>query len=131
MIRLLVDYINNNENSCEKEVVISLKDAELCFRFFFKTCLDFDNSIIGYTIIGTNVTLEKELEKKINILQETLKSVSWKESHLIRAPVANLLALSKIILECKDDSIEKDKYICFLQREGYFCTKVKFSPREA
>ena len=64
--------------------------------------------VIGVSILWIFHTPTGEL------IFHVMASLAQFESSLISQRV---IALSKIILECKDDSIEKDKYICFLQRE--------------
>lgn len=58
----------------------------------FSLLRDEHNQNIGILCIGNDITAEK-------ILYDVLQNILWQESHLLRKPVANILALVELIAE--------------------------------
>lgn len=58
---------------------------------------DRDNNIIGFTAIGTDIT-DYVMQRELLLKQyHTLKQVAFTSSHLVRAPLANILSLTNLL----------------------------------
>lgn len=57
---------------------------------------DDNGQIIAIALIAEDITAMKESEKKIRTQHERLRNIAWKQSHLMRAPLANLQALMSL-----------------------------------
>lgn len=74
-----------------------------------------DGQIIAFALIAEDITAVKASEKKIRAQNERLKAIAWKQSHLMRAPLANLQALMALedyltnvdLQQCADKELTK------------------------
>ena len=60
---------------------------------------DSENSPLKFTTIVQDVSAVAELEKKLNEKLEVIRKISYKNSHELRAPVANIIGLLSIMKE--------------------------------
>lgn len=67
-------------------------------------------------IIGAMVDLTESLEKMNTIEQQnkTLKDISWTQSHVVRAPLANLLGLINLLKDNKKMGYTDDRLIDYI-----------------
>lgn len=83
------------------ESFISISDLvnESWWEFCFNPIKDDNGKIIGVFLTTKDIQEQKKLEQLIVNYQEQLKDIAWRESHLVRAPVSNLLGLSNLLLK--------------------------------
>jgi PAS domain S-box-containing protein len=63
----------------------------------YMTVRDSFGNIMGIAYTAVDITDLKKAEEKINQQNETLKNIAWKQSHIVRAPVSNILAISQLL----------------------------------
>lgn len=71
-------------------------------------------SLSGIAFTAVDITGLKKAEQKIQQQNQTLKEISWKQSHIARAPVTNILAITNLL---KDDPHDPELLLS-LEREG-------------
>jgi PAS domain-containing protein len=78
------------------------------------------NEIIGVNICSINIQGRKALEQQNKNYLKQLQDITWRESHLLRAPISNLLGITKL-LNKPDSSIseaEKKALLQMIEREA-------------
>ncbi len=75
-----------------------------------------------YLAIRSDITERKLSEERLIALNQSLQEqnkklteISWIQSHVIRAPLAKIMGLIPLVLELKDDDVEKEKLLQFLK----------------
>jgi signal transduction histidine kinase len=81
----------------------------------FKANLNAENHIDGIIGIGYDITDFESRQDHIRFLTSTLKDVAYKQSHLIRRPLANIVGLIEL-LEQGDQTIQSKKIIELLKQ---------------
>lgn len=71
-------------------------------------------------IIGAMVDLTEALEKinKIELQDKALKDISWTQSHVVRAPLANLIGLINLLKENRQLGLIDDKLIGYISESA-------------
>jgi signal transduction histidine kinase len=74
----------------------------------FKANLNTDGQIKGIIGIGYDITDFESRQDHIRFLTSTLQDVAYKQSHLIRRPLANIMGLVELLEQSELDSSSKD-----------------------
>jgi len=61
--------------------------------------------IIGCSFSAMDVTESRKTEEKLSQQNTTLRKIAWEQSHIVRAPLANILSLTALLEEDKNDSM--------------------------
>jgi len=61
--------------------------------------LDAAGEVLGYTAIGNDITALIQYQEQLKLQHQTLKDVAFTSSHIIRAPLANILSLTPMLRE--------------------------------
>ncbi len=87
--------------SYEKEFFIKrINKLNNVWRFFsFHPIYCSKKEILGVVFTSKDITKLKFNEIKISKFQKEFDEIAWRESHLLRAPVANLLGISSLLLK--------------------------------
>jgi PAS domain S-box-containing protein len=64
--------------------------------------------IMGVAFTAFDITERKKAEQKIKRQNQTLKEIAWKQSHLVRVPLANILSLTSLLQTNCTDTILLD-----------------------
>ena len=107
--------------SYEKEFFIKrINKLNNVWRLFsFRPIYCSKKEIIGVVFTSKDISKLKFNEIKISNFQKEFDGIVWRESHLLRAPVANLLGISSLLLK-PESSInlnEKMALISFISKE--------------
>jgi len=110
-----------NGSSYEKEFFIKrINKLNNVWRLFsFRPIYCSKKEIIGVVFTSKDISKLKFNEIKISNFQKEFDGIVWRESHLLRAPVANLLGISSLLLK-PESSInlnEKMALISFISKE--------------
>lgn len=73
------------------------KGGYIITHWDFKANVDADGSINGVVGIGYDITDFESRQDHIRFLSSTLKDVAYKQSHLIRRPLANIMGLVELL----------------------------------
>ncbi|TAF45125.1 MAG: PAS domain S-box protein [Sphingobacteriales bacterium] len=95
----------NKFNDCLKGEIVSSEYNFDSFGFDIWFCNTFypvynnSNHIIGVTFNTADITQRKKAEFKIEAQVQKLKEIAWEQSHTIRRPLANILGLTKLLID--------------------------------
>ena len=78
------------------------------FDFEITALHNFENAVIGLSIVGSNISDQKKNAKIIRQQSEYLSNIAWFQSHQLRHPVASVLALLNLIKEEQDYHLTKE-----------------------
>lgn len=96
-----------NRNNWEKEYVTSnVKDETVWIRVRMYPVINAEEEVAGVALFVLNILQQRKTELHNQLLADRLKDISWQHSHVIRAPVANILGIMKVLM---DDSKMPDK----------------------
>lgn len=94
-------------------------DGKDWWQMVMRPVLDQKELIIGIAHTVINITERKKNELKIADHIETLKNISWQQSHEIRKPVANILGICDLLKSFKNENPEiLEKYIEILTQSS-------------
>lgn len=82
-------------NALNREV--ELVDQKLWLLVNYITARDSFGNILGVTFTALDITERKLAEEKIGLQNQLLKEIAWKQSHIVRAPVANILCILNLL----------------------------------
>ena len=67
-----------------------------------------ENEIVGIAENARNITQDKNYLNKIISQNQALNQIAWEQSHLVRRPLANILALTELMkIESNPEEMEK------------------------
>jgi PAS domain S-box-containing protein len=64
-----------------------------------------DGEVIGVAFTAVDITASKKAEAEINRQNAILKEIAWKQSHIVRAPLANILSLATLLEKKVDEDL--------------------------
>src|SRR5690606_13439657 len=70
---------------------------EIWVNVNFNKVTDSVNQVLGFSLSLFDITEIKEAENKILAQNEVLKKIAWTQSHIVRKPLANILAISELV----------------------------------
>lgn len=95
-----------------EKIVVERYDGKRWWLFSIFPVYCKGNNITGIANVVQDITSKKEIELKLLAQNEILKAIAWQQSHELRSPVSNIMALLKLL---KDDNsatdIQKVEYI--------------------
>jgi len=99
-------------NTLNREV--ELVKGELWMLMSYIAARDCFGNILGVTFSALDITARKLSENKLYKQGLALNDIAWKQSHLVRAPLANILCMVNLLqLDAGDQTL-----LQHLQREG-------------
>ena len=78
------------------------------FDFTITAIHDRNKKIIGLSIVGNDINIQKKNAKIIRQQSEYLSNIAWFQSHQLRHPVSSILALLNLIKEEEDFHLTKE-----------------------
>jgi len=78
----------------------------------FKVLTD-SNKLIGLAYNIIDITQNKKDQERILEQNKKLKEIAWQQSHEVRSPVVNLLGITELLSNTKDNLTIEDKEILF------------------
>ncbi|SFF43432.1 PAS domain-containing protein [Thermoflexibacter ruber] len=95
-----------------QNIIVERTDGINWWQLSMYPVYDEQQQIIGIAHNVQNITERKNRELKILQQNETLRAISWQQSHEVRRPVANILGLCDLLKNYKNETEEmKNKYI--------------------
>lgn len=82
----------------EMEWQIVLEGRLIWYYFGFFPVLNEKSEVLGVSFIASNINEKKQAAIKNAAYVDELEKIAWRQSHLLRAPVANIIGLSKLLL---------------------------------
>lgn len=88
--------LNGEVSEMEWQVVFDGKLVWFYFGFF--PVLNEKSEILGVSFITSDIQEKKQAALKNEAYVVELEKIAWRQSHLLRAPVANIIGLSKLLM---------------------------------
>ncbi len=85
------------------EIIIA--DVMLVWQMQYLPAYDRSGNIVGCAFTAADITERKKAEDKINRQNEIFREIAWKQSHMVRAPLANILAITTLLENTADESL--------------------------
>lgn len=82
----------------EMEWQVVLEGKLIWYYFGFFPVLSEKEEVLGVSFIASNIQEKKQAALKNEAYVAELEKIAWRQSHLLRAPVANIIGLSKLLL---------------------------------
>jgi signal transduction histidine kinase len=82
----------------EMEWQVVLEGKLVWYYFGFFPVLNEKFEVLGVSFIASNIQEKKQAALKNQAYVVELEKIAWRQSHLLRAPVANIIGLSKLLL---------------------------------
>lgn len=82
----------------ELEWQIVLEGKLVWYYFGFFPVINEKSEVLGVSFIASNIQEKKQAALKNEAYVAELEKIAWKQSHLLRAPVANIIGLSRLLL---------------------------------
>lgn len=92
----------------EMEWQIVLEGKLVWYYFGFFPVLNEKSEVLGVSFIASNINEKKQASIKNAAYVAELEKIAWKQSHLLRAPVANIIGLSKLLLRNPERQISAE-----------------------
>lgn len=80
------------------------------FSLYFSPVYDNNNILLGVTISAKNINIKREIERQNKAYIKSLENIAWRESHIMRAPVANIIGLANHLRKMKESSNDLKEY---------------------
>ncbi len=100
-------------NAAKRQAEIPVNGGNLIWIVNYLPASDRDGNIIGCAFTAVDITDRKKAEDKVNRQNEILKEIAWKQSHIVRAPLANILAIANLL----ENNIQDESLRCALKHE--------------
>lgn len=106
VIKETIDLVMNDGASRNiEQSIFSIKgDKFEWFSIYFSPVYDNNSNLLGVTISAKNINIRKEIERQNKEYIKSLENIAWRESHIMRAPVANIIGLANHLNKMKDCS---------------------------
>jgi PAS domain S-box-containing protein len=94
-------YENFNKSLQGETSIIEIElklatDIYLWYEIKYVPVYDQDHNLIGVSFNSTNIDKKKRAEEKILKQNQVLREIAWRESHVVRRPVANILGIVEL-----------------------------------
>lgn len=80
-----------------RPVEFNLAGRIIAWQVQYLPAFDRSGNIIGCAFTATDVTDRKKAEDKVKRQNAILKDIAWKQSHIVRAPIANILSITALL----------------------------------
>lgn len=95
--------------------IFSIKgDKSEWFSLYFSPVYDNNSSLLGVTISAKNINIKREIERQNKEYIKSLENIAWRESHIMRAPVANIIGLANHLSKMKENADDLKEYQVFV-----------------
>jgi len=74
------------------------------FSLYFSPVYDNQSILLGVTISAKNINIRREIERQNKEYIKSLENIAWRESHIMRAPVANIIGLANHLSKMKENT---------------------------
>lgn len=85
------------------------------FSLYFSTVYDNHSNLLGVTISAKNINIKREIERQNKAYIKSLENIAWRESHIMRAPVANIIGLANHLSKMKENSNDLNEYQVYVK----------------
>ena len=92
----------------EMEWQIVLEGKLVWYYFGFFPVLNEKSEVLGVSFIASNIQEKKQAALKNEAYVVELEKIAWRQSHLLRAPVANIIGLSKLLLRNPERKLSEE-----------------------
>jgi hypothetical protein len=89
--------VNGNQTSISIENSINGSSEKNWIQLSFIPVYDETKNLLGISVISIDIHETKLAEEDNSDYALRLKEITWRQSHLIRAPIANLLGITKLL----------------------------------
>lgn len=103
----------NGINTLNKEV--EMIPGHMWLLVNYLTARDSFGNIVGVAFTAIDITEQKKAEAKISQQNMALSEIAWKQSHIVRAPLANILCLTSLLAQTPGDT----QLLSSLQEESH------------
>lgn len=101
-----------------REVLNYKKDGSTFWVQVNISPVEIDGAIEKFVTIQTDITLIKEQQDKIRNQNERLRNIAFKSSHLIRAPLSNILGLISLLDNPSASSLSNEELVRYLRQSA-------------
>jgi len=109
--------INGNQTSISVENSIIASSEKNWIQLSFIPVYDEAKNLLGISVVSIDIHETKLAEEDNSEYALRLKEITWRQSHLIRAPIANLLGITKLLNKPNSIIDEAEKLILIAQVE--------------
>lgn len=96
-------------------ITIEKTDGSNWWRFSIYPVYNSSNEFVGIAHNVENSTNEKNILLQLENQNKVLKEISWKQSHEVRKPLANILSMYQLHKDDKNaTNIQKEEYLDYL-----------------
>lgn len=93
--------------ACEVEVINYRKDGTPFWVHISLSPVWSDNKIRHWIAIERDITVERNYVQKLEAYNARLEDIAWMQSHLVRAPLSNLMGLIELLRTCEKSEREE------------------------
>ena len=128
-LKLKITAIFNEEETIEQEENVARimthkkKNGDLIFVDIRSNTIVF-NGQKAQIILANDITKSLNHIKKIEVQNEKLKEIAWTQSHVVRAPLSQILGLAQLVLDDKNVSEETKELIAILNNSAQELDKI-------
>lgn len=108
--------LNGQVVKIERELKVE-SNKYVWFSISYYPVYDHQNNLMGVSFDSVDIDQRKRVEINLQKKNEMLNSISWKQSHEVRKPVANILGLVNLLKETEEEE-ERNLYIKHLEEES-------------
>jgi PAS domain S-box-containing protein len=83
-------------------------NGEKLWIYYTMTAVYHEKNLKGVCINGRDITEFKNHVQAIESHNAKLRNISWAQSHLVRAPLARIMALTPQLVDCNNDDERRD-----------------------
>ena len=109
--------INGNQTSISIENSIIGSSEKNWIQLSFIPVYDEAKNLLGISVVSIDIQETKLAEEDNSEYALKLKEITWRQSHLIRAPIANLLGITKLLNKPNSTIDEAEKLLLISQVE--------------
>jgi PAS domain-containing protein len=109
--------INGNQTSISIENSIIGSSENNWIQLSFIPVYDEAKNLLGISVVSIDIHETKLAEEDNSEYALKLKEITWRQSHLIRAPIANLLGITKLLNKPNSTIDEAEKLLLIAQVE--------------
>jgi PAS domain-containing protein len=106
--------LKGERSGYEIELSLNGHDLKKWHKIEFIPVYDETNEITGIAISTFDIHAVKQIEFKNKQYAKQIEEISWRETHLLRAPISNLLGITKL-LNKPDSSVNEEEKKALLQ----------------
>ncbi|MCX6299652.1 MAG: PAS domain-containing protein [Bacteroidetes bacterium] len=109
--------VNGEQNSISVENSANNSSEKNWIQLSFIPVYDDAKNLLGISVVTIDIHETKSAEEDNSDYALRLKEITWRQSHLIRAPIANLLGITKLLNKPNSTIDEAEKLLLIAQVE--------------